>query len=111
MYLPQHFAVDDLDEVAALVHRVAAADLVTVGADGTPVSTVVPVLWDRSDADPAAALASTLDASRGATGGELRAHRPKGLARAAREARRVIEQTSRWLRLSPTMSKRRIPFA
>lgn len=54
MYLPQHFAVDDLDEVAAIVHRIGAADLVTVGADGTPVSTVVPVLWDRYDADPAA---------------------------------------------------------
>ena len=63
------------------------------------------------DADPTAALASTLGASRGAKGGELRALKPKGLARAAREARRVVEQASRWLRLSPTMSKRRIPFA
>jgi transcriptional regulator len=54
VYLPRHFAVDDLDEVAAFVHRIAAADLVTVDPDGTPRSTLVPVIWDRSGADPEA---------------------------------------------------------
>ena len=51
MYLPRHFAVDDLDEVAAFVHEVGAADLVTTGPDGTPRSTLAPVLWDRYDSD------------------------------------------------------------
>ena len=54
MYLPRHFAIDDLDEVAAFVHRAAAADLVTVGTDGRPQSSLVPVLWERVDVDLAA---------------------------------------------------------
>jgi len=46
VYLPHHFAVSDLGEVAAFVAAAGAADLVTF--DGTrPVATLVPVLWDR----------------------------------------------------------------
>jgi transcriptional regulator len=51
VYLPPAFAVDDLDRVAEMVDAVATADLVTVGPDGDPRSTLVPVLWER----PAAA--------------------------------------------------------
>jgi transcriptional regulator len=48
MYVPRHFAVEDLDRAAALVEAVGAADLVTF--DGTrPVSTLLPVLWERPD--------------------------------------------------------------
>jgi len=48
MYLPAHFAAGDLDEIAAFVDRAGAADLVTF--DGTrPVSTLLPVIWDRPD--------------------------------------------------------------
>ncbi|MDA8435904.1 MAG: FMN-binding negative transcriptional regulator [Actinomycetales bacterium] len=54
MYLPRHFAMGDLDEVAAFVDSVASADLVTVDEDGRPISTLVPVLWDRGSADPEA---------------------------------------------------------
>ena len=54
MYLPAHFALDDIDEVLALVDHVGAADLVTVGPSGEPASTLVPVLWDRSGTDVAA---------------------------------------------------------
>ncbi len=47
MYVPAHFAADDLDKIAAFVDRTGAADLVTF--DGTrPVSTLLPVIWDRS---------------------------------------------------------------
>ena len=47
MYLPHHFAQDDLDATATFVEAVGAADLVTF--DGTrPLSSRVPVLWDRS---------------------------------------------------------------
>jgi len=47
MYVPAHFAADDLDKIAAFVERAGSADLVTF--DGTqPVSTLLPVIWDRS---------------------------------------------------------------
>src|SRR5260370_41744319 len=49
VYLPGHFAARDAAEVAAFVDAVGAADLVTF--DGTkPVASLIPVLWDRSDA-------------------------------------------------------------
>jgi transcriptional regulator len=51
MYLPQHFEMGDLDEVATFVDSAGAADLVTVDASGEPGSTLVPVLWDRSGTD------------------------------------------------------------
>ncbi|HET7018296.1 MAG TPA: FMN-binding negative transcriptional regulator [Streptosporangiaceae bacterium] len=49
MYVPAHFAVGDLDQVAEFVGRVGAADLVTF--DGTrPVATLLPVIWERPPA-------------------------------------------------------------
>jgi len=49
MYVPRHFAAD-LDDARALVEAVGAVDLVTA-VGGLPVSTLVPVLWDRGDDD------------------------------------------------------------
>ena len=49
MYVPAHFAGDDLDKIAEFVDRVGAADLVTF--DGTrPVATLLPVIWERPPA-------------------------------------------------------------
>ena len=49
MYLPRHFAAHDAAEVSAFVDAVGAADLVTF--DGTkPIASLIPVLWDRSEA-------------------------------------------------------------
>src|SRR5215468_9353275 len=49
VYLPRHFAARDAAEVSAFVDAVGAADLVTF--DGTkPVASLIPVLWDRSEA-------------------------------------------------------------
>ncbi|MGO8958350.1 MAG: FMN-binding negative transcriptional regulator [Streptosporangiaceae bacterium] len=46
MYMPRHFTVTDLVQIALLVDAAQAADLVTF--DGTkPVSTLLPVVWDR----------------------------------------------------------------
>lgn len=45
MYLPRHFTMDD-DELTAVVRSVGAADFVTVGPDGTPESSLLPVLLD-----------------------------------------------------------------
>ena len=46
MYVPHFNALDDEAEIRALVAAVGTADLVTVGADGFPVATLLPVLWE-----------------------------------------------------------------
>ena len=46
MYVPRANAVQDPDEVRAMVAAVGSAHLVTVGADGFPQATLLPVLWD-----------------------------------------------------------------
>lgn len=46
MYVPQHFATDDADELIARLSRRRAGILVTNEADGTPVATHAPILWD-----------------------------------------------------------------
>jgi transcriptional regulator len=46
MYVPHHFTTGDADE---LIHRLArrwAGVLVTIDADGAPVATHMPILWD-----------------------------------------------------------------
>lgn len=47
MYVPAHFAVHDLDQVAAFVERAGAADLVTFDGERL-ASTLLPVIWDTS---------------------------------------------------------------
>jgi transcriptional regulator len=65
MYLPRHFTVTDLAQIGAFVAAAQSADLVTF--DGTkPVSTLLPVIWDRPDpigtADPDLADSADLGA-------------------------------------------------
>lgn len=49
--MPRHFAVTDLAEIAAFVDAASAADLVTF--DGSrPVSTLLPVIWERPPGFP-----------------------------------------------------------
>jgi transcriptional regulator len=49
MYLPRHFTQTDMAQIAAFVAAAQSADLVTF--DGTkPVSTLLPVIWDRPTA-------------------------------------------------------------
>lgn len=45
LYVPR-FNVMDADDVRGFVDAVAAAQLVTVGADGLPDATFLPVLWE-----------------------------------------------------------------
>lgn len=48
MYVPRHFAVNDLARIAEFVDAAQSATLVTF--DGTrPVATLLPVIWDRPD--------------------------------------------------------------
>lgn len=53
MYLPRHFTATDLATITAFVDTAQSADLVTF--DGTkPVSTLLPVIWDRPESLPEA---------------------------------------------------------
>ena len=44
--MPGLNALDDRDAIRAMVRGVGAAELVTVAADGDPVATRLPVIWD-----------------------------------------------------------------
>lgn len=45
MYIPNFNAVSDAAEIRRLVDEVGSAELVTVGPDGTPMATLLPILW------------------------------------------------------------------
>ena len=49
MYVPHHFALEDLDEIRSLVSDVHVGQLVTVGPDGVPDATLLPVLWEDDE--------------------------------------------------------------
>jgi transcriptional regulator len=46
MYVPKHFAADDTDALIQRLARRWAGVLVTIDADGAPVGTHLPILWD-----------------------------------------------------------------
>jgi transcriptional regulator len=46
MYVPRFNALEDADEIRRLVAAVGSAELVTVGADGYPAATLLPVVWE-----------------------------------------------------------------
>lgn len=46
MYVPSHFATDDPDGLIQRLARRWAGVLVTIDADGAPVGTHMPILWD-----------------------------------------------------------------
>lgn len=46
MYVPAHFAADDADGLIARLARRWAAVLITIDADGMPVGSHLPILWD-----------------------------------------------------------------
>ena len=72
MYLPRHFTVTDLAQIAAFVDAAQSADLVTF--DGTkPVSTRLPVIWDRPDSIGRTAV-ETADLAETASYGSLLGH-------------------------------------
>jgi transcriptional regulator len=49
MYVPRFNALDNPDAIRAMVLGIGAAELVTVGADGYPAATRLPVIWDEDD--------------------------------------------------------------
>ncbi len=46
MYVPRFNALDDDSALRAMVRAIGAADLVTVGEDGYPLVTRLPVVWE-----------------------------------------------------------------
>jgi len=46
VYVPEHFAVADADALIARLARRFAGILVSVGVDGQPIATHMPILWD-----------------------------------------------------------------
>lgn len=46
MYVPHFNSMPDRRELQALVQAVGTAQLVTVGRDGYPLATLLPVIWD-----------------------------------------------------------------
>lgn len=46
MYIPHFNAVDDEAQVRAFVAAARVAQFVTVDADGTPLATLLPIIWD-----------------------------------------------------------------
>ena len=61
MYIPHFNAMDDPDDIRAFVEAVGSAELVTVGPDGTPVATLLPVLWSADGATVVAHMARAND--------------------------------------------------
>ena len=45
MYVPPYNAMDDDSQMRAFVAEIGAAQLVTVGSDGYPMSTLLPIIW------------------------------------------------------------------
>jgi transcriptional regulator len=46
MYVPAHFTTDDADALITRLARRWAGVLITIGADGAPIGTHMPILWD-----------------------------------------------------------------
>jgi transcriptional regulator len=46
MYVPRFNALDDPNEIRTMVRTIGSAELVTVGADGYPQASRLPVVWD-----------------------------------------------------------------
>jgi transcriptional regulator len=49
VYVPKHFEITDLEEIAQFASRARSADLVTINPDGFPESTLMPCTWERAN--------------------------------------------------------------
>lgn len=45
MYVPHFNTIDDENEIRAMVRALGSAELVTVGTDGYPIATLLPIMW------------------------------------------------------------------
>lgn len=58
MYLPKYNKVDDEVEIRRFVAAVGSATIITVGPDGAPDATLLPILWEGSQVQTHLALAN-----------------------------------------------------
>jgi transcriptional regulator len=56
VYIPPSFAIEDVERVAQFVEDVGAADIVTFDGE-RPISSLVPIIWDRTADGPGRLLA------------------------------------------------------
>jgi transcriptional regulator len=47
VYLPHFNAMDDPADIRAFVEAIGSAEIVTAGTDGTPLATLLPILWSE----------------------------------------------------------------
>lgn len=57
MYIPHFNVLDDAAEIRHIVEAIGSAEIVTVGPDGTPMSTLLPILWSEDGATVIAHMA------------------------------------------------------
>lgn len=57
MYIPHFNVMDDPTDIRAFVETIGSAEIVTVAPDGTPVATLLPILWSADGSTVIAHLA------------------------------------------------------
>ena len=53
MFIPSAYRVEEWNEIVAMVREIRAADLISVDSNGSPISTLMPCIWDAPLTEPA----------------------------------------------------------
>ena len=61
MYIPHFNTIDDQTEIRRMVEEIGSAEIVTVGPDGTPLATLLPILWSEDGSTVIAHMARAND--------------------------------------------------
>ena len=48
MYIPHFNTLEDQAEIRRMVDTIGSAEIITVGTDGTPIATLLPILWSEN---------------------------------------------------------------
>ncbi|MBC7594474.1 MAG: FMN-binding negative transcriptional regulator [Kineosporiaceae bacterium] len=61
MYIPHFNVLEDQAEIRRMIDSIGTAQIVTVGPDGTPLATLLPILWSEDGSTVIAHLARAND--------------------------------------------------
>ena len=61
MYIPHFNVFEDQAEIRRMIDSIGTAEIVTVGPDGTPLATLLPILWSEDGSTVIAHLARAND--------------------------------------------------
>lgn len=61
MYVPHFNAVDDVGEIRHMVDAIGSAEIITVDPHGTPLATLLPIMWSEDGATIVAHMARAND--------------------------------------------------